>query len=197
MDSLGSRYTRRGLLQRSLEVAMLAMTPLSTASRLLASPKFGTNPFKLGVASGEPAPDSFVIWTRLALILWHPIISGHGISPCAGRWLKTSICRLRFAAACQLPDRSALMPSMWKFKDSDQTDRTGTGSLQAPRKVPSGCHARRPQLRHRSPSFVSHSAPAPSTKTPSITLIDSWQTTGLISSSTWATTSTSARTAIR
>jgi alkaline phosphatase D len=26
----------------------------------------GRDPFALGVASGEPAPDGFVIWTRLA-----------------------------------------------------------------------------------------------------------------------------------
>ncbi|MDE8650187.1 alkaline phosphatase D family protein [Novosphingobium album (ex Liu et al. 2023)] len=31
-----------------------------------ANPKFSTMPFTLGVASGDPAPDGFVIWTRLA-----------------------------------------------------------------------------------------------------------------------------------
>ena len=30
------------------------------------NPKFSTTPFTLGVASGEPLPDGFVIWTRLA-----------------------------------------------------------------------------------------------------------------------------------
>lgn len=30
------------------------------------NPKFTTSPFTLGVASGEPLPDGFVIWTRLA-----------------------------------------------------------------------------------------------------------------------------------
>ena len=30
------------------------------------APRFGGNPFTLGVASGEPAPDGFVLWTRLA-----------------------------------------------------------------------------------------------------------------------------------
>jgi alkaline phosphatase D len=30
------------------------------------NPKFASNPFTLGVASGEPVPDGFVIWTRLA-----------------------------------------------------------------------------------------------------------------------------------
>ncbi len=30
------------------------------------APRFATNPFTLGVASGDPAPDGFVLWTRLA-----------------------------------------------------------------------------------------------------------------------------------
>lgn len=29
-------------------------------------PRFGDNPFTLGVASGDPSPDGFVLWTRLA-----------------------------------------------------------------------------------------------------------------------------------
>lgn len=34
--------------------------------RLLAQTQFSTNPFTLGVASGEPLPDGVVLWTRLA-----------------------------------------------------------------------------------------------------------------------------------
>jgi alkaline phosphatase D len=34
--------------------------------RALAVPKLGSNPFTLGVASGDPAPDGIVLWTRLA-----------------------------------------------------------------------------------------------------------------------------------
>ena len=34
--------------------------------RLLAQPRFDTNPFSLGVASGYPQPASIVLWTRLA-----------------------------------------------------------------------------------------------------------------------------------
>lgn len=32
----------------------------------LAQPQFSADPFSLGVASGDPGPDSIVIWTRLA-----------------------------------------------------------------------------------------------------------------------------------
>src|SRR5690606_2943132 len=35
--------------------------------------KFSSNPFSLGVASGDPAADGFVIWTRLAP---EPLVGG-------------------------------------------------------------------------------------------------------------------------
>lgn len=37
-----------------------------SSNRALAQPFFRGNPFSLGVASGDPLPDSLVIWTRLA-----------------------------------------------------------------------------------------------------------------------------------
>src|SRR5262249_59748320 len=36
------------------------------ASAALARTKFRDDPFTLGIASGEPWPDGFVLWTRLA-----------------------------------------------------------------------------------------------------------------------------------
>src|SRR6185369_15737736 len=36
------------------------------ASITYAAPKFQKYPFSLGVMSGDPAPDGFVLWTRLA-----------------------------------------------------------------------------------------------------------------------------------
>lgn len=41
----------------------LALLP---GSELLAAPNFGSNPFTLGVASGDPTPEGAVLWTRLA-----------------------------------------------------------------------------------------------------------------------------------
>lgn len=35
-------------------------------SRTWAEPRFSDNPFKLGIASGDPLPDGVVLWTRLA-----------------------------------------------------------------------------------------------------------------------------------
>src|SRR5215510_406728 len=45
--------------------ALLAMTGgLAVRARLRS--QFTDNPFKLGVASGDPLPDGVVLWTRLA-----------------------------------------------------------------------------------------------------------------------------------
>jgi len=62
---LSSRVNRRSLL-----VGAGALTGLAIATgrqtKVLAQPKFSDYPFKLGIASGEPLPDSIVLWTRLA-----------------------------------------------------------------------------------------------------------------------------------
>jgi alkaline phosphatase D len=44
-------------------VAVVAARPLQRAG---AQPRFASNPFALGVASGHPLPDGVVLWTRLA-----------------------------------------------------------------------------------------------------------------------------------
>jgi alkaline phosphatase D len=65
MTSLGT--DRRTLLRGSAAVtAFLPASVLVDARPSAAAPPPRTNPFTLGVASGEPAPDGFVIWTRLA-----------------------------------------------------------------------------------------------------------------------------------
>jgi alkaline phosphatase D len=55
--------SRRAFLARSLAASAVAFAPLERAA---ASALFGSYPFQLGVASGEPAPDGFVLWTRVA-----------------------------------------------------------------------------------------------------------------------------------
>lgn len=61
--------SRRLLLQRAAALASVSIAGAAlggcewpTAMR----PKFGAYPFALGVASGDPVSDGFVIWTRLA-----------------------------------------------------------------------------------------------------------------------------------
>lgn len=53
--------TRRAALAGLGAVAVAGRT-----TRVWATPVFHANPFSLGVASGDPAPDGFVLWTRLA-----------------------------------------------------------------------------------------------------------------------------------
>ncbi|RYE04384.1 MAG: alkaline phosphatase [Sphingomonadales bacterium] len=58
-----STLNRRSLLLAGGQAALLAALAQMPAT---AAPKFTADPFSMGVASGDPAPDGFVIWTRLA-----------------------------------------------------------------------------------------------------------------------------------
>lgn len=59
-----NRFDRRKFLLGASSMALFA--GLGRAGRVWASPQFAAYPFRLGVASGDPMPDGFVIWTRLA-----------------------------------------------------------------------------------------------------------------------------------
>ena len=59
-----NRFDRRKFLLGAGSLALF--TGLGSAGRVWASPRFPAYPFLLGVASGDPMPDGFVIWTRLA-----------------------------------------------------------------------------------------------------------------------------------
>jgi len=64
MDREQLNPARRRLLQAVAGLAGLAVT--GNGARLLARPNFQSYPFALGVASGEPSAEGFVLWTRLA-----------------------------------------------------------------------------------------------------------------------------------
>lgn len=53
------RLRRRSLLTSSAALAGFAILPHRSRGQI-------TSPFTLGVASGDPVPDGFVLWTRLA-----------------------------------------------------------------------------------------------------------------------------------
>ena len=80
MRSLDS-VSRRGLML-ALGVGGVA---LGSGRQALADPVFAEYPFQLGIAAGDPAPDGFVIWTRLAP---RPLEIGHGMpsAPVPLRW---------------------------------------------------------------------------------------------------------------
>ena len=79
--TLPSSVSRRGL--------MLALgaggVALGAGHAALADPVFAEYPFQLGIAAGDPTPDGFVIWTRLAP---RPLEIGHGMpsAPVPVKW---------------------------------------------------------------------------------------------------------------
>ncbi|WP_246021517.1 alkaline phosphatase D family protein [Alteraurantiacibacter aquimixticola] len=71
--------SRRQLLRR-FGAGAVTLMGLSLARPVIAQPFFTSYPFQLGIASGEPAADGFVIWTRLAP---DPLEMGHGMPAAA------------------------------------------------------------------------------------------------------------------
>jgi alkaline phosphatase D len=57
---------RRRLLQAAWSMALAGLVAPPLARHARAQPRFPADPFALGVASGCPRPDGFVLWTRLA-----------------------------------------------------------------------------------------------------------------------------------
>jgi len=78
MSILLDRYalSRRRALAAFGAVAATALSIPLISGRAMAQPVFSIYPFQLGVASGDPQPDGFVIWTRLAP---EPLEIGHGM----------------------------------------------------------------------------------------------------------------------
>ena len=79
-----SRIDRRRLIKAASAMAAAAIATPLTSRIAIGSPRFTTNPFALGVASGDPIADGFVLWTRLA----PDALNGGGMPPesYAVRW---------------------------------------------------------------------------------------------------------------
>jgi alkaline phosphatase D len=65
-DRAVRRLSRRQLLDVAWKVGVAAIAQPLVSTRVLAQPLFRSYPFTMGVASGDPWPDSVVLWTRLA-----------------------------------------------------------------------------------------------------------------------------------
>ncbi len=65
-DRAIARLTRRELLNAAWVLGAAAIGGSVRPTRSMAQPLFSAYPFTLGVASGDPWPDSIVLWTRLA-----------------------------------------------------------------------------------------------------------------------------------
>ncbi len=63
---LSTRLRRRSLLISTGALTGFVLASQWPSRRVVAQPRFSDYPFKLGVASGDPLPDSIVLWTRLA-----------------------------------------------------------------------------------------------------------------------------------
>src|SRR5947199_3551147 len=61
-----SDISRRLFLAAGGSLAAIAVWSSRAIGAVLQNVKLPDYPFQLGVASGDPAPDGFVIWTRLA-----------------------------------------------------------------------------------------------------------------------------------
>ena len=72
----------------------LALLP---GHEILASPRFGDDPFTLGVASGDPTDDGIVLWTRLAPEPGNPDVLGRSFVPV--RWRVATDSRMRHVVA--------------------------------------------------------------------------------------------------
>ena len=57
---------RRSFLAGSVSLAAAVLGREHAYGAVTRTPVFSADPFSLGVASGDPAPDGFVLWTRLA-----------------------------------------------------------------------------------------------------------------------------------
>ncbi|MHB1207103.1 MAG: PhoD-like phosphatase N-terminal domain-containing protein, partial [Rhodospirillaceae bacterium] len=58
--------SRRQFLRNAAQWAGVMAAALAVPRRVIAAPIFLNDPFQLGVASGDPTADGFVLWTRLA-----------------------------------------------------------------------------------------------------------------------------------
>lgn len=58
--------SRRSFISGSASLAFAALACERAFGAVKSAPKFSSYPFTLGVASGDPAPDGMVLWTRLA-----------------------------------------------------------------------------------------------------------------------------------
>lgn len=61
-----AEFDRRSFLKTAASGLVLPLFPFAVSGAIQKQIKFSEYPFQLGIASGEPASDGFVIWTRLA-----------------------------------------------------------------------------------------------------------------------------------
>lgn len=66
MSAFAASTNRREFQRIAWRLALAGWAVRSSNARAEPAPRWATDPFTLGVASGQPRPDGFVLWTRLA-----------------------------------------------------------------------------------------------------------------------------------
>src|SRR5215475_5191794 len=89
-----STVNRRAVLHGLGSTALITASTGLFARQVWGSPVFAAYPFALGVASGDPAPDGFVLWTKIAP---KPIERGGGMPkrPVEVEWAVAGDARMR------------------------------------------------------------------------------------------------------
>jgi alkaline phosphatase D len=124
-------FTRR---QTFAGAAMLAIPSIARATSW-----FARNPFTLGIASGDPAPDGFVIWTRLAPDPYEPhggmpmsaipvswqVAENPGFSVIAAKGETTARPELAHSVHVEVTGLKPDRPYWYRFSVGDQQSFTG------------------------------------------------------------------------
>ncbi|MFN8947934.1 MAG: alkaline phosphatase D family protein, partial [Alphaproteobacteria bacterium] len=140
--------TRRQLMRRALALAGTSIAAAWVAPATVAAPsrrRGGFDPFALGVASGDPVSDGFVIWTRATL--HGPVIDALGEAvdviwevaedPAMRRIVRAGVARalpqLGHAVHVELRGLPAGRPFWYRFRlprgDASPTGKTWTAPL--------------------------------------------------------------------
>ena len=172
--------------RRAFLLGGLALVGAGALTRVQARPRWSASPFSLGVASGDPAHDGVVLWTRLA----PEPLSGGGMppEPVEVLWEVAD----RRGDATRRPARHAprrrptgRTPSTSRSKASSRIVGTGIASTRATRPARSAARAR---CRGRATTSIgcgSRSPPARTTRTGSSPPTATWPRR----ISTWCSTS--------
>ena len=134
---------RRRLLQLAAASAGGLWLPRGAWSQ----PRLSGDPFGLGVASGSPAHDSVVLWTRLMAPGTRRRGRAARRSPCAGKWPTTSSSAGSRAAARRRPCPNWRIRCTSRWRAWSPTAGISTASWPATRSAPPGAPAPFPRPR--------------------------------------------------
>jgi alkaline phosphatase D len=121
---------RRRLLQGAMALAAARFVGAGRAEADDAVPRLDRDPFPLGVASGEPASDGFVIWTRVPgfnrdLRLAYEIAEDEGFRRAVRAGTVTAPAARGGAAHVEVTGLTSGRPWFYRFRLGDAVSRTG------------------------------------------------------------------------